>query len=93
MLTIHAQPGAKRNEVAGLHGGALKIRLAAPAIDGKANAALITFIAQQLDLPRAAITLESGQTSRRKTLRIDRAPPDCQRLLLAMSVDRLKNHR
>jgi uncharacterized protein (TIGR00251 family) len=50
MLTVHVQPGAKRSEMAGLHGDALKIRLAAPAVDGRANAALLAFVAQRLGL-------------------------------------------
>jgi uncharacterized protein (TIGR00251 family) len=54
--------------VAGVYGDALKIRLAAPAIDGRANAALLEFVAQRLGLPRSAVELKSGQTSRRKVL-------------------------
>ena len=45
MLTLHIQPGARKTEFAGQHGDALKIRLAAPPVDGKANAALIAFVA------------------------------------------------
>ena len=70
MLTLHVQPGAKRTEFAGLHGDALKIRLAAPPVDGKANEALIKFVAETLKLPKSAVTLKSGQTSRRKVLEI-----------------------
>lgn len=69
-LTLHIQPGAKKTEFAGLHGDALKIRLAAPPVDGKANEALLRFIADALKLPRAAISLKSGQTSRRKVLEV-----------------------
>lgn len=69
-LTLHIQPGAKKTEFAGLHGDALKIRLAAPPVDGKANAALIGFLAEVLRLPKSAITLKSGQTSRRKVLEV-----------------------
>jgi uncharacterized protein (TIGR00251 family) len=69
-LTLHIQPGAKKTECVGLHGDALKIRLAAPPVDGKANAALIDFVAARLDLPKSAVTLKSGQTSRRKVLEI-----------------------
>jgi len=47
-LTVHVQPAGKRSEVLGLHGDALKIRLAAPAIEGRANAALLEFVAQRL---------------------------------------------
>lgn len=69
-LTLHIQPGAKKTEVAGLHGEALKIRLAAPPVDGKANEALLRFVADRLDLPRSAVLLKSGQTSRHKVLEI-----------------------
>lgn len=69
-LTLHIQPGAKKTEFAGLHGEALKIRLAAPPVDGKANEALIKFVAETLKLPKSAVNLKSGQTSRRKVLEI-----------------------
>ena len=69
-LTLHIQPGAKKTEFAGLHGDALKIRLAAPPVDGKANAALIKFVADELRLPKSAVNLKSGQTSRRKVLEV-----------------------
>ena len=69
-LTLHIQPGAKKTEFAGLHGDALKIRLAAPPVDGKANEALLRFLADALSLPKTAVTLKSGQASRRKVLEI-----------------------
>lgn len=69
-LTLHVQPGARKTECAGLHGDALKIRLAAPPVDGKANAALLAFIAERLGCGRAAITLKSGQSSRHKVLSV-----------------------
>ncbi|WP_319241675.1 DUF167 domain-containing protein [uncultured Propionivibrio sp.] len=69
-LTLHIQPAARKTEVAGLHGDSLKIRLAAPPVDGKANAALLEFISDRLDLPRAAVSLKSGQTSRRKVVEV-----------------------
>lgn len=59
-LTLHIQPGAKKTEFAGLHGDALKIRLAAPPVDGKANAALVKFVAETLSLPNAAVNLKSA---------------------------------
>ena len=81
-LTLHIQPGAKKTEVAGVHGDALKIRLAAPPVDGKANAALIAFVADRLGLVKSAVSLKSGQTSRRKVLEVAGAPADTvQRLL------------
>jgi uncharacterized protein (TIGR00251 family) len=82
LLTLHIQPGAKKTEVCGLHGDALKIRLAAPPVDGKANAALLAFVADRLDLPKSAVSLKSGQTSRRKVVEVAEPPADAvQRLL------------
>lgn len=71
ILTLHIQPGAKKTEVAGLYGDALKIRLAAPPVDGKANDALLAFLAKKLGAGRTAVELLSGQTSRAKRVRID----------------------
>lgn len=70
VLTVHVQPGAKRTEIAGLYGDALKLRLAAPPVDGKANGALIAFMAQCLDVPRSAVELVTGAGSRHKILRV-----------------------
>lgn len=75
-LTLHIQPGAKKTEFAGLHGDALKIRLAAPPVDGKANEALIKFVAETLGLAKSAVSLKSGQTSRRKVLELQGATPE-----------------
>lgn len=69
-LTVHVQPGAKTTACAGIHGDALKIRLAAPPVDGKANQALITWLAKTLACPQNTIELIRGQSSRRKTLSI-----------------------
>jgi uncharacterized protein (TIGR00251 family) len=81
-LTLHIQPGAKKSEVAGLYGDALKIRLAAPPVDGRANEALIAFLAQRLGLPKSALTLKSGQSSRRKRIEVNAAPDDAEQRLL-----------
>ncbi len=70
VLSLHIQPGAKRTETAGLHGDALKIRLAAPPVDGKANDALIAFLAKTLSVPKSHVELISGQTSRAKRVRV-----------------------
>ena len=67
-LHIHAQPGAKRTEVAGLYGDCLKLRLASPAVDGKANACLIEFLAKRLRVKRAQVAIIHGANSRRKTV-------------------------
>ena len=82
-LTLHIQPGAKKTEVAGEHGDALKIRLAAPPVDGKANAALLAFIAERLGVPKSAVTLKSGPTSRRKVVEVEGASAEVVRLLAA----------
>jgi len=77
-LTLHVQPGAARTEVAGTHGDALKVRLAAPPVDGKANAELLRFLAEVFGVPRRNVTLVRGETSRAKVVRIARptARPD-----------------
>jgi uncharacterized protein (TIGR00251 family) len=69
-LAIHAQTGAKRSEVCGVHDGSLRIRLAAPAVEGKANAALVTFLARAFAVPEHAVRLVRGARSRRKIVRI-----------------------
>lgn len=76
ILDLHIQPGAKKTEVVGLHGDALKIRLAAPPVDGKANAALIAFLAKKLGAGRTAVELVSGLTSRAKRVRVYGQTPD-----------------
>ena len=81
-LSLHIQPGAKKTEVVGLHGDALKIRLAAPPVDGKANAALLAFVAERLGLPKSDVSLKSGQSSRRKVLEAVGAPADAEGRLL-----------
>jgi len=70
-LEVHAQPGAKRTRAQGLHGDAIKIRVGAPPVDGKANEALIAFVAEALQVPRRRCVLVSGHGSRQKRLRID----------------------
>lgn len=69
-LRLHCQPGAKRSEIQGLHGAALKIRLAAPPVDGKANEALLTFLSRHLGIPQRDVELVSGPSSRHKVVRV-----------------------
>jgi uncharacterized protein (TIGR00251 family) len=78
VLTLHVQPGARRTEVAGTHGDALRIRLAAPPVEGRANAALRHYLAGVFGVPQRAVTLLRGETSRQKTVRITapQARPD-----------------
>jgi hypothetical protein len=69
-LSVRVHPGARKNGVTGVHADALKIALSAPPVDGKANEALIAFVADALHLPRTRIALVSGLTSRAKMVRI-----------------------
>lgn len=73
LLRVYAQPRASRDEIAGLHGDALKIRVAAPPVDGEANEALCRFLARACGVARSAVSVHSGETGRNKTVRI-RAP-------------------
>ena len=65
-IQIQAQPGAKRTEIAGLYGNCLKVRLASPPVDGKANECLIEFLAKRLSVHRDRVTITRGLSSRRK---------------------------
>lgn len=69
-LTLHVQPGAKRTEVMGLHGDALKIRVAAAAVEGNANARLLEFLRKVFGVPASRITLKHGEHARRKVVEI-----------------------
>lgn len=68
VLRVHVQPNASRTECVGIHGDALKIRVAACAIDGAANDELIRFIAGRCGVPRASILIQAGAGSRQKRL-------------------------
>jgi uncharacterized protein len=70
LLRLRIVPNARRSEVAGEYGEAIKIRIQAPALEGKANEALRDFLAERLQLPAGAIELVSGQKSRDKTVAI-----------------------
>lgn len=70
-LTVHVQPGASRTEVAGTHGDAIKVRLAAPPVDGRANEALLRFLADRLEVPLRGVTVVRGVASRSKIVDID----------------------
>lgn len=69
-LSVRVHPGARRNDIAGLHAGAVKVSIAAPPADGRANEALIEFLAELLRLPQHCITIVGGAASRNKVLRI-----------------------
>ena len=69
-LILHVQPGAKKTAVAGLHGDALKIRLAAPPVEGRANEALLRFIADFFKVPLRNVELKQGELSRHKRVEV-----------------------
>lgn len=73
LLNVHVQPRASRDEIAGQHGDALKIRITSPPVDGKANDHLLRFLADVFGVGRGSVELLSGETGRRKRFRI-RAP-------------------
>lgn len=77
-LHLHVQPGAKKTEAAGMHGGSIKIRLAAPPVEGKANLALLAFVADAFGVPQRNVILVRGEKSREKVLRVEapRRTPD-----------------
>ncbi|MBI1175578.1 MAG: YggU family protein [Sideroxydans sp.] len=81
LLVLHVQPGAKRSEVAGLHGEALKIRLAAPPIEGRANEALLRFIADSFGVPLRNVELRQGAQSRHKTIKVSGSQVEPESLL------------
>ena len=85
ILRIHVIPNAKIDCVVGIHGDAIKIKLRAPAVGGKANAALIRFLAEHLKLPRHSIAVERGHTSRDKLIRIHGPGAEKTRSLLLES--------
>jgi len=70
-IRFHVIPNAKIDKVIGEHGDAIKIKLRAPAVEGKANTALRKFLAEKLSIPQRAIVLEHGEKSRDKVIRID----------------------
>lgn len=70
ILSLHIQPGAKRTEVAGMHDGALKIRIAAPPVEGQANAKLLDLLKKAFDVPSSQVIIKQGSSGRRKVVEI-----------------------
>jgi len=69
-LTIKVTPNASKTEIAGRDGGVMRIRLAAPPVDGKANEKLIEFLADEYDIPKSSIRVVSGMTSKTKIVEL-----------------------
>lgn len=70
-FAVHVQPRASKTEIAGVHGDALKVRLAAPPVDGAANDALVKFLAELFAVARRDIRIVAGETSRSKIVEVD----------------------
>ena len=87
ILRFHVVPNAKSDTVVGQHGDAIKIKLRAPAVEGKANAALVTFLANRLHVPAREIVLVHGQRSRDKVIGIEGlSEHDARRRLLGATL-------
>ncbi len=71
LLQLHVQPGAKQSRVAGLYGGRLKLAVAAPPVDGRANRAVVTFLAGCLGLAAGRVTVVAGLSSRQKSVEVE----------------------
>lgn len=70
LLELHVQPGAKTTAVVGEHGGRLKLKISAPPVDNKANVQLLDWLAAQLGVPKSAVRLVRGESSRQKTVAV-----------------------
>jgi uncharacterized protein (TIGR00251 family) len=69
-ITLHVQPNARTTEIAGRHGESLKVRIAAPALEGRANTLLIEFLGKKLDVPASRVIIARGTRGRRKSVEI-----------------------
>jgi uncharacterized protein (TIGR00251 family) len=77
---VHVQPGASRNQILGLHGDALKLKLTAPPVEGRANKACIEFLSDVLNVPKSGLEIVMGQSNRLKRIRITCPPTEFPRL-------------
>jgi uncharacterized protein (TIGR00251 family) len=83
-INIYVQPRASRTEVVGEHGDAIKLRVAAPPVEGEANEEVVRFIAKRLGVSNSAVSLVSGETGRRKIVEVQGITlADAERLLLS----------
>jgi uncharacterized protein (TIGR00251 family) len=83
VIDLLVQPRASRSEIAGIHDGALRVRIAAPPVDGAANAAIIDFLSKQLKVRKSDIEIASGATGRRKRVLIHGVEPETVRQIFA----------
>ena len=85
-ISILVQPRASKSRMMGWHNGWLKLALTAPPVDGAANKAVIEFFSKLLKLPKSAVSITAGETSRQKTIFIRQAPVDLQTSLQQLSI-------
>ncbi|MCE9535027.1 MAG: DUF167 family protein [Nitrospirae bacterium] len=88
VLTVHIQPKASTTECVGLHGDAIKIRIAAPPVDGAANDELIRFLARQLSTPLASVQIQSGANGRHKRVLVKGATAQLVRARLNLGEEK-----
>ena len=81
LIDIHLAPRSSRNKIVGIFNGRLKIAIAAPPVDGKANSALIELLAEELDIPKRSISIVRGQLAKEKCLLIEGNYPDLEHKL------------
>ena len=84
ILNIRVVPRASKDAIQGLLGDALKVRIQAPPVEGKANAHLVKFLSKHWKTPRGSIEILSGETGRNKRLRISNPPPELRKTLLSI---------
>ncbi len=83
-LRLYVLPRATRTEIAGIHGDALKLRVAAPPVEGAANQAVVRFLAERLGVPRTQVSVVGGRTGRRKVVEIQGLDPATARARLGL---------
>ena len=86
VVRLHVQPGAGRTAVAGRHGDALKVKVAAPPTGGRANDACVAFVAELLGVDTANVAITHGESSRTKRIKVTGIEPDDARKLLATAL-------
>ena len=83
-VRVRVQPRAKRSEIAGVRAGSLVVRVAAPPVDGKANAALCAFLAERAGVPRSRVSVLRGETARDKVVRLEGVEREALRAALEL---------
>ena len=92
-LSVFCQPKAARSALIGMHGGALKAKVKAPPVEGRANRALLDLLAGALGVPRGRLTLVSGEQSRNKRVRVDGVDAESALAAILVALDPLAEGR